>query len=153
MKRIWLVCGALVAFASAAGALTQRAQCVLDAKGQKQLCTSTCQDNFTLAKDLCRNVDHDCADACRAGRDVCVAPIYAALQSCLDGCNGTLDAVKAGCRAQFAEGTPERDQCIDAAQLTAYSCRDLCREQLDRDGLKACKEIFRACIFACPPAN
>ena len=154
MKRIWLVCGALAIFmAPAAWALTKNAECVLDAKAQKQLCVSTCQENFRFAKDLCWNVDHDCADACRAGRDVCVAPIYAALQNCLDPCSTTLEAAKTVCRNLWAEGTPERDTCIDDAQGVAFGCRDTCREQLDREGLIACRAQFRACITACPAAN
>lgn len=154
MTRIWLVCGALAVFmAPASWAFTRNPQCVLDAKAQKQLCTSTCQDNFRFAKDLCWNVNHDCADACRADRDTCVAPIYAALQGCLDSCDATLDGAKADCRALYAEGTPERDQCIDLAQTVAFQCRDTCREQLDRIGLGLCRAAFRNCIVACPPAN
>lgn len=154
MTRIWLVCGALAVFMSpAAWGFTKNPQCVLDAKAEKQLCTSTCQDNFRADKDLCWNVNHDCADVCRAERDTCVAPIYTALQTCLDGCNATLDTAKATCRALYADGDPQRDVCIDQAQGVAFNCRDTCREQLDRDGIKLCRQAFHECIFACPPAN
>jgi hypothetical protein len=154
MQRMSFVVGsAAILIAATAWGVTQNPQCVLDAKNEKQLCTQTCQDNFRAAKDLCWNVNHDCADACRAGRDTCVAPIYTALQTCIDGCKATLDTAEANCRALYAKGTSERDTCIDQAQVVAFSCRDTCRENLDRNGLKQCRKVFRSCLQACPPAN
>jgi hypothetical protein len=139
--------------AGAARAVTANPQCVHDARQTKRACVATCQDNFTVDKDMCRNVNHDCADACRAGRATCVAPILDALSACLDTCQTALDAAKTDCRAQFAKGTAERDACIDAAQVVAFSCRDACREAVDHAALKQCRKIFHACVIACPPAN
>ena len=139
-----------------AHAVTSNPQCVQEAHAANQLCKSTCQDNFVVAKDMCRNVDHACADACRAGREACVAGPLGALQSCLDDCNSALDTARTNCRAQFGKNgtTPDPvqlDTCIDGAQTTAFQCRDTCRENLDRAALKQCRITFQACIRACPP--
>lgn len=153
MRRIPLVLGlGAILIGATAWGITPNPQCVLDAKSAKQLCTQTCQDNFRMAKDDCRNVDHDCADTCRGVRDTCLAPIYAVLQSCLDVCNTTLDSAKTDCRALYAKGSDDRNHCIDAAQITAFMCRDTCRENLDRAALRECRKAFHQCMVACPPA-
>ena len=141
---------------SMARAIMPNPQCVQDARAEMLQCKSTCQDNFVVAKDMCRNVDHSCADACRAGRDACVAGPLGALQSCIDGCDTTLYGAKTDCRNQFGQNgtTPDPaqlDQCIDNAQITAFTCRDGCRENLDKKALKQCRITFQACIRACPP--
>ena len=156
MKRISIsvqmgaVCTAFLLSATVAGAITSNPQCVHEANQTKKACVATCQDNFQVDKDMCHNVDHDCADACRAGRAVCVGPIHDALSSCLDGCQSTLDAAKADCRANNPQGSPERDACIDAAQVIAFQCRDQCREDVNHAALKQCQKIFHACIVTCP---
>lgn len=156
----WLAFGALVAAAvisrSPVGAIMPNPQCVKDARAEMRQCKATCQDDFVAAKDLCRNVDHACADACRAGREVCVAGPLGALAACKDSCNATRDSAVSSCRQQFGQNgqTPDPaqlDQCIDAAQTAAFQCRDTCRENLDRGALKLCRQIFRACIHVCLP--
>jgi len=141
-----------VLFAATAWGFTRNPQCVKDGAKEKQACVDTCKENFQAAKDTCWNVEHSCMDACRAGRDLCVAPIYAALQACIDGCKATLESAKTDCRAMYGDGTPERDQCIDLAQLTAFSCRDTCWENRDKAALKTCRNLFLSCRKACPPA-
>ena len=152
MQRTSFIAGlGLVLLAATAWGFTRNPQCVQDGAKEKQACIDTCKEDFQAAKDTCWNVDHDCMDTCRAGRDTSVAPIFGALKGCIDGCKATLDDAKANCRTAYAEGTPERDTCIDQAQVVAFSCRDTCRENLDRDGLKQCGKDFRACLRACPP--
>lgn len=148
-----LLAGVLLS-TSTAWAVMPNPMCVDDAAAQKKLCKMTCQEQFHVDVDECRNVDHDCADACRAGRQGCFDGPLSALQTCIAGCKSTLDQVKADCRTQFPDPEdPQRDACIDAAQVVAFQCRDACREALDRDALKACRIGFRACIRACPPAH
>jgi hypothetical protein len=60
------------------------------------------------------------------------------------------DAAIATCRQLYAEGTAERDQCIDNAQVDAFRCRDQANEDA-RPGLQACKQQFQACVQICPP--
>jgi hypothetical protein len=138
---------------SAAMAVEDDPQCVEDAREAKKLCDAACREQYQVSKDECRNVDHDCAEACRAGRRACFDQPLADLQACVEGCNSTHETKRADCRAQFEAGTPERDQCIDQAQVEAFQCRDQCRENVGRAALKQCRKTFRACIGACPPAD
>jgi hypothetical protein len=153
------VIGAVVLTGAVAGAIMRDPQCVHDANQTKKDCVATCQENFSVARDLCRNVNHECADACRAGRKACVDPIRQVLTDCLGGCQATLDQAKADCRADpnNPPGSTSLDTCIDNAQIAAFTCRDNCREsfntQANRDALKNCRRIFHACITTCPPAN
>jgi hypothetical protein len=142
----------LVLLAATAWGLTKNPQCVQDGAKEKQACIQTCKENFQAAKDTCWNVDHDCMESCRAGRVTCVTPIYTALKTCIDGCRAALDTAKADCRAWYTEGTPERDTCIDQAQVLAFSCRDGCWESRDKPALTACRKAFLSCRNACPPA-
>jgi len=139
--------------AAAAWGVQSNPQCVKDARITKKDCVATCVDQFKVAKDSCLNVNHDCADACRAGRKTCFDQPLSALQTCTSGCNSTLDGAKADCRSKWAEGTPERDKCIDDAQVAAFQCRDTCREGLDRATLRLCRQTFHSCMRACPPAT
>jgi hypothetical protein len=152
MGRISLVVGlgAILIGASAWG-LTQNLQCVANAAKQKVLCKQTCQEDFATAKDQCLNVDPVCANTCRTDRATRVAPTYAALQTCIDGCQATLDTAKANCRDMYPNDPEGRDTCIDQAQVVAFSCRDTCREGLDRSALKQCWKAFHQCMVACPP--
>ncbi|MCX8071145.1 MAG: hypothetical protein N3C12_01655 [Candidatus Binatia bacterium] len=165
VQRIWLasLCG-LLALVSAGPLFAggPNPGCVADAAHERNLCRDLCRENFQAAKDLCRNINHGCADACRAMRQTCLegspdnpGPL-ATLRSCIDTCNAALDAEKNRCRTeQCPEGSPDRetclDACIDAAQVVAFHCRDGCRERA-RPGIKLCRDSFRACIRACPPA-
>jgi len=139
-----------LAFSGNATALTANPQCVRDAHGDYKLCAMACRENLQVDKDLCRNVDHDCAEACRAGRQACVDVPLGELQTCKAGCNSDLAAARQACKDNNPEGSPERDACIDAAQVVAFQCKDTCREGV-RDELQLCRRSFRACMRACPP--
>lgn len=165
-RRIFALAGAVGSFivcAAAASYGRPNPGCVADAAHERNLCRDLCRENFQAAKDLCRNIDHGCADACRTGREACLegtpenpGPL-ATLRGCISNCNAALDAEKTRCRnEQCPEGTPDRetclDACIDAAQVVAFQCRDNCREAA-RPGIKLCRDAFRSCIRACPPAR
>jgi len=141
-----------LAGASAAMASETNPQCSRDATTQAQLCKAGCRDDFLTAKDMCRNINHDCADLCRASREDCVSGPLDSLETCVDDCDASLESAKEICRQQFAPDTPERDQCIDDAQVTAFQCRDACREGVIK-ALRQCRVTFRVCIQACPHAS
>jgi hypothetical protein len=71
------------------------------------------------------------------------------LTDCKAGCFATLSAARDNCRSLYATGTKELDQCIDQAQVVAFSCRDQCREDV-RPALAECRNTFRSCITLCP---
>ena len=126
--------------------------CVQDAVAAKQECKARCKDAFLVSKDDCRAVDHACADACRAGRNTCFDGPLAELDACIARANAELKAAKEFCKTQNPLDATALDQCIDAAQVVAFTARDACREELDRLALKSCRKSFRSCIAACQPA-
>lgn len=141
MAAVWLL-GAAVAGAA-------DVQCIGDAKVEAKECRRACATQFREAKDLCRNIDPVCGNACRDERVVCAAPFQAILTGCLEACAQEARRDKAACPPS---GDPARDACIDAAQVASFVCRDTCREnQTVRDGLSACRLAFRVCLDACPP--
>ncbi len=125
-------------------------QCRLDAALAHKACKAVCIEDFQLGKDCCKNRDHACVETCRGTRRACAEPIVSVLEEALDVCNATRDAGVAGCKALYAEETPERDACIDPIQVVAFQCRDAARE-VARPGLVACRQGFRDCAQACPP--
>jgi len=124
--------------------------CKLDAKDVLLGCIATCREEFQLAKDTCLDRDHACVEACRAERSQCRAPIVAVLEDALAACGEVRQTAIDTCRALYEPDTPERDACIDQAQLAAFRCRDEAREAA-RPGLAACRDAFRVCAQACPP--
>ena len=125
-------------------------QCVADARAEAKTCTELCRDEFRAAKDTCRSVDHDCAEAARGERAACVGDVLAALAACVvEECAGFAAQIEQ-CRATYPLGDPQRDACIDNAQLLRFQCRDACRESVAlHSGLRACRVEFRAAIRVC----
>jgi hypothetical protein len=119
-----------------------------DAKLAFRECRAQCKEDVQSARDGCINRDHVCVEGCRAGRSECIDALP--LDEDLAACEATLRAAKQSCRLNNPEGTPERDRCIDQAQVVAFQCRDRARERA-RPALKACRAGFRACARACPP--
>ena len=131
-------------------------ECKLDAKEEKKECTLLCKEQFRLDKDLCRNVDHECAEECRADRQFCLygdeefpGPLTLKAE-CKDACKVTREATKESCRATFDEGTTELAECLLGANLAAWLCRRPCREGV-KEAVKICRRANRDCIRACPP--
>src|SRR5262249_25491635 len=91
--------------------------CLKDARHAFRECKADCREEFQLDKDTCLNRDHDCVEACRADRETCREPIVSALRAALDACESTKDAAIANCRLLYPPGSPERDACVDQAQL------------------------------------
>ena len=130
---------------------TGKKQCKKDALAAFLACQATCREDFQIAKDGCKNRDHACAEQCRAERAECRRPVRDQFNADVAACKATRDAAVDNCKALYADGTPERDQCIDNAQVAAFQCRDQAHEDA-RPGLAACRQEFRTCIGACPPA-
>ena len=131
--------------------------CLAQSKETFKACRQQCGDDYKDDKFRCRNVDPGCGNACLAGREVCLEPIRAILDGCVDGCKETLrDYKNTICPAQCASDPDPvscLDNCIDGAQVQAFICRDNCREDFranHTDDVKQCRAIFRACVHACP---
>jgi len=127
-------------------------QCRRDAKAAHKSCKATCRESLQFQKDVCRNRDHDCVEQCRTERDVCREPVETDLETRVAQCRADRDAAVQNCRALFADGTAEQDQCIDNAQVAAFQCRDAAVEAV-RPGFATCGEGFRTCAQACPPVT
>jgi hypothetical protein len=128
------------------------AECVEDAKQDLMECVITCQEAYRVQKDVCRNINHDCADDCREEYEKCVIEPSGELALCKGDCNRDLEIGRAWCRANTKWGTEDRDKCIDLVQLRAFGCKDQCRENVQVP-LTQCWKEFRGCIKTCsePP--
>jgi len=131
------------------------AACIGAAIGAAKTCATNCKEGYQVAKDECRNLDHDCVELCRADRHTCRGLI---LDPALAVCAAALQLGVDGCEALHP---PPRDivakiaflLCVDPFQVNAFICRDDAHEI---PGLVACQEAFRSCVIpACvisPPA-
>ena len=127
-------------------------QCIASARADNQTCTQVCKDDFLSAVDACRGTNHDCAQLARDTREACVSDVLHALAQCVQDTCGVFRDLIEQCRASFAAGTHELDACIDGAQLQNFQCRDQCRESVQLfQGLKTCRDEFKADIKACTP--
>ncbi len=128
------------------GRVEADSQCMQDAKELRAECRVQCDEDFTISRDLCRNIDPVCAAGCRTDRDECRDAIFAALDECVDGCRVQLSLDRAACPRRGRA----RDFCLDRAQVRAFVCRDECREDLQvRPGLNGCRDDFRTCMTGC----
>ena len=144
------VVGAVVAFRVHAEGV---APCLTAVAQQYQDCKADCRESFQLAKDTCVNRDHQCVESCRADRSTCLQPTLDTLNGDLATCASDLETAKGNCRSLYADGTPERDTCIDDAQVQAFQCRDAAREKA-RPGIVACRHGFKVCVRTnCPPTS
>ena len=104
-------------------------------RDERNLCVlQTCQEEFRVDKDACRNVDHDCAEACRAGFETCVEPFLTTLADCKAACQSDsckLPRLPAASHYPV-QGRPARDTCIDQARL-----------RLSSAGISAARSSFR----------
>ena len=163
--RLLIAAGVVVGFARAAHG---DPACILEAKATALACIAQCRDDLRSARFACRGVDASCGRACLAGRQVCTdaaedilqtgqVPGGGVLANCSGGtagCRAALQAAKAICGAP-CNGNAVCDACVDAAQVTAFVCRDGCRESWRTDPtvkslLASCRTTFRACVAACP---
>src|SRR5262245_46169879 len=141
--------GMAIGLGLAVGATTVRADnpCIGDARETFTDCKGDCKEAYQVAKDQCRNKDHDCMEGCRAGRAECV--LNTTLDEELAACRDTLRAAKDDCRTTHAGDDAAIDQCIDAAQVTAFLCRKAARKAA-KPSILACRAGFRACAQVCP---
>jgi hypothetical protein len=125
-------------------------QCIKAASVDYKECKGVCKEDYQTAKDGCINKDHVCVEACREERSDCrdATGFDAAIRACNDAQQGAI----ANCKQIFGAGTPERDQCIDNAQLDGFQCRDQVRED-NKAELKACRTAFKTCVGECPPGS
>lgn len=124
-------------------------QCKLDAKNNYKSAQAACTEDFQVDKDACRHKDHACVEQCRQNRETCRQPVEDQLATDVAACNSQRDSAKTTCHSLYADGTPELDQCIDNAQVQAFECRDMARENA-RPGFQSCRQNFRSCVDACP---
>lgn len=145
-KRSFRVCAAGCGPATSA---VDVKQCRTEAKSTYRTCNADCVDGFQVTKDACRGKSHSCVEACRETRSSCSDPVRDQLDAAVAACKDARDGAVANCKQLYADGTPERDQCIDNAQVVAFVCRDDAHEAA-RPGLRACQQAFVQCVTGCP---
>jgi hypothetical protein len=151
-----IAAAAVVVFALSVSA-AHAGLCVGAAAQAKRECKAICQEDYQIAKDACLNRDHACVEVCRTERADCRDAIAIRdparpLDEVIAECDATLEIAKQACRDAYLAGTPERDHCIDQAQVVAFQCRDQAREDA-KPALKECRRNFKTCAKACPPAD
>ncbi len=146
--------------------------CVPDAKDNFRSCRAQCRSDFIDARLTCRNIQPACGTACLAGRDACLEnvqnilrtgqlPDGSPLANCTGGtdqCKAAFQAAKQACGAPCPATNMACIECVDNAQVTAFECRDGCRDSWRTNAtviamLASCQSSFRACIQQCPPAS
>jgi|SRR5215831_1196471 len=162
----------LLGMALASGAAFADAQCRQTARDEFFACKADCKEAYQSAKLTCRNVDPACGLPCMAGRQACMDAVDAILATgqlpgggtlaadCTTGTDGCMQALadaKTGCGAPCAPDDQACDSCVDAAQVTAFVCRDTCRERWRAHptviaAKQSCRDGFKSCIAGCPPA-
>ena len=123
--------------------------CRRDANRTFGACQRTCREDIQAGRDACLHRDHACVEVCRDGRATCNKPVNDQLKTVVAACTATRDAAIATCHTLYADGSADLNQCIDNAQLTAFTCGDQAREAA-RPGFVACRSQFRGCALACP---
>ncbi len=146
-KRSAITMVAALAILLGAGAARATDPCIGDAKGGYKECKADCKEDFQVTKDGCLNRDHACVEVCRANREQC--RIDSGIDAALDVCDNALSAARQVCQNTTAAGSPERDACVDVAQVTAFQCRDSARDAA-KATLKQCRRDFQSCATACP---
>jgi hypothetical protein len=131
--------------------VVDKVQCKLDAKNAYLTCKADAREALQTQKDLCRTRDHVCVEGCRADRDTCREPIENQLDADIAACNAARASAVTNCQTLYPEG-PDRDLCVSNAQVDAFQCRDAARETA-KPGIQACRDAFKACAEACPPAS
>lgn len=147
IRSTWRLGVALGLSLVAVGAARAGNPCVGDAREQFTDDYAQCKEDYQVAKDNCVNKDHACVEACRAGREQCV--IASGLPDDLEQCRTDLYAAKQTCRSNNPPDSSALDQCIDAAQVDAFVCRQDARRTA-KPAIRACRTGFRACVQACP---
>jgi hypothetical protein len=133
-------------------------ECTTAARLEFKGCKADCREELQVSKDACLNRDHDCVEACRAGREDCRAAT--GFDDEIDACNATRDSEIQTCKNLYPKSNDNtdpsnkgnRDTCIDNAQVKAFQCRDQVRED-NRLALRACRKGFQACARACGPPS
>src|SRR5262245_37124593 len=156
MNRTWVhlvLAAAVVAGVTSRAGAGEVGQCIKAATVDYKECKAGCKEDYQSAKDACINKDHTCVEACREKRLECRDPFDSAIRACNDQQQSEIT----NCRSLYGAGTPERDTCIDNAQLAGFQCRDQAREDF-KALLTACRkgsaelgiEGFRPCVNDCP---
>jgi len=136
-------------------------QCISQSKTTFKTCRTDCNTDYKEARFACRGVDPACGIPCLATKRECGETAKEPLTTCVTACEQTLQAEKAACRQDVIKCPPDTpdvpscDECIDAAQVKGFTCRDQCREDFRRnqtaqDALRKCQDDFKTCVQACP---
>jgi len=173
MVKLWIGFGIAVLLGAAGLVRAQGtpSQCILQAISDFKDCKAQCKDDYRSAKFTCRGIDPACGKACLGARLDCLdgvedilrtgqVPGGGTLDNCAGGtdkCRADLEAAKQACGAPCDKNPDPAtcDTCVDAAQVTAFVCRDTCRESWRHNTTvvalaQQCKDTFKACVALCP---
>ena len=154
---LFLIVLSFLAFGTGSAKATGVRQCVARARNDFVACRNECTNDLKNDRFLCRNIEAGCGRECLGRRESCIDAATQPLEDCLTGCKSDLNAAKASCRTTCGGDRACLDTCIDTAQVTAFTCRDDCREGFHANGGEAavaqCRADFRTCVNLCPHHN
>ncbi len=123
--------------------------CRLAVRQDFRSCNKACRTTFQAEKDACLNRSHPCVDGCRATRETCDSATQGPLDQQIAQCNARRDAALANCKQIYPDGSQSQADCIENAEVAAFSCREDAREAA-RPGFAQCRKDFVACANGCP---
>jgi ribosomal protein S14 len=126
--------------------------CTAEAKGAVQSLLNGCRKAYQATASACIDKDLTCTQTCIDARATCTAPTQATLDAAIASCNSQAAAAVAACQSANPGGGTAFDDCVEAAQANATTCRDAAL-QAAAPGLAACVGPYLACVHACPPGT
>jgi len=128
------------------------AACREEARSVHQAALLECRTTFQVTVSGRVNRDVTCVQGCGDAREVCNAPTRTILDDAIAGCKAQRNADVAACRAANPGGGSALEECIEAAQADAFTCRAAALDAA-APGFGACTAANVGCIRACPPAE
>jgi hypothetical protein len=126
--------------------------CTAEAKSDVRSLLAGCRQAYQATVSACIDKDLTCLQSCIDARATCSAPTQAALDAAIASCNSQQAAAVAACQSANPGGGTAFDDCVEAAQANATTCRDAAI-QAAAPGFAACGGQYVGCAKACPPAG
>lgn len=138
--------------AGTAGAISERAACIKDARATKTAAMRAANTEFKNAVKAC---DGPCYSLCRSDYLACRQPLVATQESCLKAAEDNFTVAFDACKALVGCGTNPLcaknavfQQCMAPARVVRNTAVQACNRTANR-ALKGCADTLKACNRNC----